>query len=194
MLARSIRPLLLVVAATLVIVWGVRPAKQTLQVSHAQIQMALIAEIMENPTIGFLPAVRINQMTITFDTAMRLVGTGNWFSAGAGAFVQPEIAFTAEVSFDPAHWEYDAGQLATTKVSVTEAFRGKIGLADGRPESAANRAGWETRLQQFIDRSSAFAVRTLDGDNWKIVSVASDEEQLTFQLERSGFLLSALGE
>ena len=193
MLLRSILPLALGFATLLIFFWGVRPVNQTIQVSHAHIQTALSDEIAEAKPVGLLVAVKFSRLNVTFDTKMRLEGTGAWFSAGAGAFVAPDISVVAEVPFEPISWSYTQGRLVVVQTDVTHAFRDKVGLEAGRDESEANRAEWEKKLRQFMNRSSAFVIPELDGYDWRVASVVNEEGLIKFRVERSGFLASVLG-
>ncbi len=167
------------------VVWVLRaPPELEVRVSQAEVRVALDAALAEDPHVGRLPRVRFSQLTVEDEDGLILVGEGRWFSIGAGGVVPPDVALRVEIPADPAAWTIRAGGLAVTRVALVDAERLAFDGGAARPESEANRRGWERLIVSLFGRMDSFGDQRLGLADWGIVTVATDAQGLLFTLRR----------
>ncbi|MEJ6390619.1 hypothetical protein [Gymnodinialimonas ulvae] len=168
-----------------VVVWFLRaPSELEVRVSHGDLEAAISAALAEDPHVGRLPRARFSHLSLADEVGVILVGNGRWFNFGAGGFPYPDIELRVEIPAEPDAWEVRDGGLAVARVEIIEAERLAYDGGGGRPESEANRAGWERLIVRLFDRIESVGDLPLGFADWQIVEVEAEANGLRFVLRR----------
>jgi hypothetical protein len=174
---------LLLAASCLFLLFSQQSERQVIEVSYVEFQAALKEELYVSNSIGMLHRVQLEDLTVSYDEALIIRGSGNWFSFGAGGFTLPHVSLIARLPNDVSDWSVADGKAIINWVEVLHAYREPFGSVKGRDEVQANLDAWEGFLQRFLQRLDVFEADFLKSGDWRVVAVEARLEGLHLVLE-----------
>ena len=175
-----------VLAAVAVAAWLVWPqGEREVRFVFTELDTALAEAVAEDPDVGFLPRAEFETIWLEDGETLGVTGRARWFSVGAGAYTLPFVDLRAEIALESGFWELRGGGVGVARVRLLEARRLATDTAPERPESDANRAGWEQLLPRLFDRVKPLGAVDVDADQWQIAAVARDGAALVFTLRHA---------
>ena len=179
---RSTAALLLAVLG-LFLLFSKQTERRMIEVSYVEFQAALNEELYVSNVVGLLPRIRFEYLTVYYDGALMIKGSGNWFGLGGGGYSSPDVSLIALLPKDIRAWSVANGKVIINQVQVLHAFREPFGSVKGRDEVQISIDAWEGFLQRFLERLGVFEADFLTSGDWRVVAVEVQSDSLNFFLE-----------
>jgi hypothetical protein len=173
----------LLAVLALFLLFSKQTERRVIEVSYVGFQAALNEELYVSNEVGILPRIRLEYLTVYYDEALKIKGSGNWFSLGGGGYSSPDVSLTALLPSDVRAWSVANGKVTINQVQVLHAFREPFGSVKGRDEVQISIDAWEGFLQRFLERLDVFEADFLTSGDWRVVAVEVQSESLSLFLE-----------